>query len=173
MIQDIVLKPHDSSQDLIKCRFFMFGHKKNSVRDNVVVRSAFISVGCKWAAKRALPQELTGLHFHNQRKSREGKKTTFFLFLCKCVARKCGARGWSCPRSQASSWNAPPNKAHHFGLVQEFKSKPQQSESRLTEIGTYSIGRTHSIGRMQYISEGESCSEIWGGQFLWTGYFIG
>ena len=43
--------------------------------------------------------------FHNQRKSVEGEKTTFFLLLCKDVAGKWSVRGWSSPRSQASSWD--------------------------------------------------------------------
>ena len=62
------------------------------------------------AGKRALPPELSGLHFYNQRKGGEGEKTTFFLFLCKDVSGKWGTRGWSCPRSQASSWDVPPSE---------------------------------------------------------------
>ena len=42
--------------------------------------------------KRALPQELSGLHFYNQRKSGEEERTTFLLFLYKDVAGKWGMR---------------------------------------------------------------------------------
>ena len=45
----------------------------------------------KWSGKGALPQELSGLHFYGQKKSGEGEKTIFFLFLCNDVAGK-GAR---------------------------------------------------------------------------------
>ena len=80
----------------------------------------FINKGRFWriqvGSQKALPQELSGPHFYNQR-SGEREKTTLFLFLCKDVLGKWCTRGWSCPRSQVSSWDRPPIEV--LGFTQE------------------------------------------------------
>ena len=44
-------------------------------------------------------------------KGKEGtEKTTVFLLLCKDVAGISGTGGWSCPRSQVSSWDGLPSE---------------------------------------------------------------
>ena len=114
-----------------------------------LIRSRFINIGylrrIEAGRQESSPQELSGLHFYNKRKSGEGEKTTFFCFLCKAIAGKLVPRGWSCPRSLTSSWDGPPS-----GNPWLYTGKNSRASHRKQSRDA------HSMGGMWAILEGRS-----------------